>query len=138
MSEKTFFRLILTLAILFSVGGVWLSSFILEDPRDGGRGGALAVALALVSLFTTRNYAMDVYESLTATLPNIRTRIIQLTKTESKTLPHATSDQKLDAFKIRLRLEAEGQKNQNVCLAISTGIGTIFWGFGDIFASWLM
>ncbi len=139
MSERMLFLMIGVIAILAAVVGVLLAAYVFENADHGGRGGAVAVAIALVTLFATRNYANDVYDALTNPSQDVRTRILKLTK---GTLPNAPSltnaDQKLTALEARFRLEAEGQRTKNIWLAVSTAVGTIFWGFGDLFAKWLM
>jgi hypothetical protein len=44
----------------------------------------------------------------------------------------------LTALVESLEINSKGQKNQNIALAVASGIGTMSWGFGDIFAKWLM
>ena len=138
MSEKCYFHLIMWAAVVLSIGGVILAAFVLKEPSHGGRGGALAVAIALFSLFATRNYAADVYDALTRRSHEIKTRILKLTSEGQDKNSPSSPEQKLNALEARLRLDAEGLRDQNMCLAIATGLGTIFWGFGDIFAVWFM
>jgi hypothetical protein len=97
----------------------------------------VAVTLALFALFATRNTAVEVYEALTHKGERMRARISILTKGKASEEPISTADEKLRALEKRLEWEAEGQKHQNFYLAIATATGTIFWGFGDLFAAWL-
>jgi hypothetical protein len=97
----------------------------------------VAVGPALFALFTTRNYVVELYSALTQTDAGLRARILNLTKSKTSRDPIGTADEKLKALEKRLELEAEAQKYQNFYLAIATAIGTIFWGFGDLFALWL-
>ena len=134
-SERALFRAIGFLAIAASLIGVARAWWI-GDPLEGGRGGAIAVALALTALFATRNYAAEVYDALTSPAQDLQSRILKLTKGRLAEAPKlATPEQKMKALEARLKLEAEGQRMQNFWLALSTAVGTIFWGFGDLFAA---
>lgn len=138
LSERALFRTIGFLAIAASLAGVAYAVW-LGEPLEGGRGGALAVALALTTLFATRNYAAEVYDALTNPAQDLQTRILRLTKGRLKERPQlATPEQKMKALEARLKLEAEGQSLQNFWLALATGVGTLFWGFGDVFAGWII
>lgn len=139
MTERWLFKIISGAAILASFGGVVVAAFVVADARHGGRGGAIGVAIALIALFATRNYAGEVYDALTNPAQDVKTRILKLTKGRLAKAPVLDNpEHKLNALEARLKLESQGQKMQNVSLAIATGTGTIFWGFGDIFAKWLM
>ena len=48
----------------------------------------------------------------------------------------ANAEEEVNALALRLNREARDQRAQNRTLAISTAIGTIAWGFGDIPARW--
>lgn len=144
LSEPGFFRVLWITAIVLSVGGVLVAAFCTKDAADGGRGGALADALALAALFGTRNYAADTYEALTTGAEQLKSRIWRLKAigTPPESAPEASELKKIgariSAFETRLKLDAQGAYAQNFALAIATAVGTIFWGFGDIFARWVM
>jgi hypothetical protein len=138
MSEKCFFRLIMVAAMFCSIAGVGIA-WKIGNANHGGRGGAIATAIALLALFGTRSYSQDVYDALTKQSAKITTKIFKLTKGTLSTTPKlASADDKLNALEARFKLESEGQSNQNFCLAVATGFGTIFWGFGDMFTAWLL
>mgnify|MGYP007109620356 FL=1 len=44
----------------------------------------------------------------------------------------------ISALATRFNIEVYGQEKQNLFMAISAAIGTIVWGFGDVFSGWLM
>jgi hypothetical protein len=112
------------LSAALSVGGVIWAAHI-RCPADGGRGGAVATALAFVVLFLRPDYGLWLFEQRREkTKPN---------------LPEAERvGKELTLLVESLEINSKGQKNQNIALAVASGIGTIFWGFGDVFAKWLM
>ena len=139
MTERRLFIIIGGTSIFVSLCGVIIAAFVVVDASHGGRGGAIGVAIALVAFFATRNYAGEVYDALTNPAKNVKTRILKLTKGTLHEKPELDSPaHKLKALEARLNLERQGQMMQNIWLAVSTGIGTIFWGFGDLFAKWIM
>jgi hypothetical protein len=156
-SEHLPFIALALICLAVSIGGVFWA-VVNCVPVSGGRGGAVAVALAFGALFLTRSYGHRLQRLLTETLPDIRdtatkvmhpatfshpetkneeirelTERISLLESKVKTLE--TFDV---AFRQRLNADAEGQKVQNRYLAFSSIVGTIFWGFGDAFAGWFV
>ncbi len=129
---------ILLLVIVLSAGGIFVAGFITKDPLDGTRGGALAVGLSLVVLFLRPNYGQRVYKILT--IEAVRTKVI----IESlKVNPHPASSapsekDKIDALVAGAKADTDEQQLQNIFLALSSGIGTLVWGFGDLPATWLI
>jgi hypothetical protein len=59
------FGIVLTFAIILSAGGIPFAAFVTKSAQDGGRGGALAVALSFAVLFLSRGYGTKVYDILT-------------------------------------------------------------------------
>lgn len=139
VSEKGFFVGLVIVACLVSLAGIFWAAFISGNSDDGGRGGAIAVGLSLFALFGTRNYAAEMYEAMTTNRGDSERRILKLTRPGQQpgTAPVKT-DERVTALVARLQSEAEGQKLQNKCLALSSGVGTIAWGFGDVAAKALM
>ena len=122
--------LVLICCIAFSVGGVIYAVF-LGVAADGGRGGALAVAITFAMLFLDRRTSKDYLEM---PLP---------ADTAEKDIP--TDDKALKAHLAGLATNQNQTRNafaamldwgnrQKWPLAISSVIGTVFWGFGDIIA----
>lgn len=137
ISETAVFRTILAASVLLSVGGVLLTPIAGINASHGGRGGAIAVAISLFALFATRNHATYLYDALTGKDHEIMTLIEELTGAERPDEDwQETIKTRFAALERRLELEAEGQFAQNLYLAFATAIGTIFWGFGDIFSGW--
>ena len=138
LTEKGTYQSILLVCVLFCLAGVFVSVLI-GDPTHGGRGGALGVAISFFSLFALRSYGDDLVESYGS-----RTnRILDLIEDEEDAKD--ASDERLERLNRgielishKLRVDSLGQKRQNVYLAWSGGISTVFWGFGDIIACWFM
>jgi hypothetical protein len=140
MSQRSRYGLVVLASILLSVGGILTGAFVTR-PADGGRGGAIAVALAFFVLFVRRDYGARVYAALTKEIPAIKEEVSLLR--QSKPAPAASAPdigqvkRQVTAIVSRLDTEADGQKIQNRALAWASCIGTIAWGFGDVLASWL-
>ena len=64
MSQRLRYGLVVLASILLSVGGILIGAFVTQ-PADGGRGGAIAVALAFFVLFVRRDYGARVYAAIT-------------------------------------------------------------------------
>lgn len=104
-----------------------------SSPNDAGKGGAVADIIALLALFSTRNYAADIYETLTKSQERAK-RIIRLRKSGQSDRPIDEINgvvEKFKALELRLEVQAAEQTRANVFLAISTTVGTSTWGFGD-------
>jgi len=143
-SETVRYRIVLSLCLILSIPGVFVAAY-LNDPEAGGRGGALAVAIALANLFIKRNTPDNIIELLTTTAPFIHKSIAQLKQTEeadpgnTKSIqPGEAEEVSPDPNAILAKKEALSQKKQNRFLAGTTFVGTIIWGFGDVFARFLI
>lgn len=157
---RTEHLLMATLAFIclgVSVGGVYRAVTNCL-PSLGGQGGACAVALAFGALFLTKNYGQRLQTLLTETLPALRATAEEVIPKSRTAQPPIKNDdvgsltervaqlektvrtlETFDAgFKQRLNADADGQRLQNMYLAFSSIVGTIFWGFGDVFASWFI
>jgi hypothetical protein len=127
-------------AVLLSLGGILIGAFVTE-PADGGRGGAIAVALAFLVLFVRRGYGARVYEAIARDLPAMREEVSKLRQGTAPATANAEDlaqvKRQVTAIVSRIDTEADGQKIQNRALAWASCIGTIAWGFGDMLAKWL-
>jgi hypothetical protein len=133
--------IILLLSAISSITGIVAGGFFFE-PADGGRGGAVAVVISLIALFTSRGYGTRIYNIIV-------NEIEGLVNIDSDTSNNAPVDREyvrehiqslkiqLTALSHHLSLDATEQRIQNIFLAVSTAIGTFVWGFGDIAASHL-
>lgn len=101
------------LCVGFSLGViVWAAAT--NHYADGGRGGALAVALAFFTLFTDRGTAARVFNR------------------ETK-----TTEQNVDNIRTTLAVFFDWQGTERIALTISSVVGTLAWGFGDVAAAML-
>ncbi len=131
--------MILSLSLVLSVGGVFVAAFYLQDSDQGGRGGALGTAISFFALFISRERGSRTLDALVKKPEEIRhifsalrgTSVSQ--KNDFETLAH-----RADAITVQFRAGAADQQLQNMFIASSGGIATLFWGFGDIWAKWVM
>ena len=111
------------------------------SPADGGRGGAVAVALTFAMLFLDRGTAKDLLER---TLPprqaadafpdadeRLKAGLNDLAQKQAELIRSQTTNRNALAALL------DWQDVQKWPLAISSVVGTVFWGFGDCFAAWL-
>jgi hypothetical protein len=109
---------------LVSTGGVGRAVH-LACANEGGRGGALATILSLSVFLLRRDYGAWQYQDRIANMSDNLSDLDQI-------------KEKVDALQQAMLTNSEGQTAANYCLAGGTVIGTLFWGFGDIFATWFM
>lgn len=107
---------ILYIAVILSLGGVFFAIYVLHDPSQGDRGGALGTIISFFSLFVDNNYRRRTFKALTRG------------RDKSK------SAQDID---VSLSVEADSKRAQNIYMALSASISTLFWGFGDVFSEYL-
>lgn len=132
---------ILMLAIALSAGGIAYAVHCSKNKDDGGRGGALAVALAFVVLFVSRGQGAKVYDILADEGPELLKKIEALQaagpalgETAGKVANNPTAETKVNALVAKLRTDSNDQRKQNIYLAFTSVIGTLAWGFGDLIA----
>lgn len=104
-------------AILLSIGGVAYAA-LWGSAADGGRGGALAVALTFFMLFAGRGTAAA---ALDAELPAAATA-------------QETLEQELARVRASLSALIDWSAQEKCHLTISSVFGTLVWGFGDLLA----
>lgn len=151
-------KIILAASVLLSVGGVVLAVRF-GTAADGGRGGAVAVALSFLILFIGPRTMLPLEIDSIATLPAGAG-----TTEEPDNLPDARRkgdvpppqdvaalerrlqelSQQLDRNRtrtssVRLTLQAQEDwgRRASLWLALASVQGTLFWGFGDMLAAWL-
>ena len=136
------YRLILASSIVLSVGGFWYGAN--NDPTsDGGRGGALAVALAFFSLFTRTKLALKVFKTISVENPAMYREMNEIvTKMEGKgpTPESHPMDQDLrdevEGILGMIDMKDKEQRVQNGYIAAASIVGTLSWGFGDKLAQY--
>jgi hypothetical protein len=132
------YLVVLAVAIALSVGGIAYAVHGSKNKDDGGRGGALAVAVAFIVLFVSRSQGARVYTILAEEGPELLNRIeAQAGATPdpaAKQADGSPAETKVDALLAKLRTDANEQRIQNIYLALTSVIGTLAWGFGDLIA----
>ncbi len=122
--------LVMWLCIASSVGGVFYAIF-LGVAADGGRGGALAVAITFAMLFLDRRTSKDYLEMQLPPDPAAKNIPTNDTALKAHLAGLATNqNQTRNAFAAMV----DWGNRQKWPLAISSVIGTVFWGFGDVIA----
>lgn len=138
LSEKRVYQLILLVCVIFCFFGVLVGG-LTKDPSHGGRGGAVGVAVSFFSLFALRPYGDALFEMFgkrtNQVLDSIEDERGEL-DASSESFERLKRSVELLAHK--LHVDSLGQRRQNIFLALSGGISTVFWGFGDIFTCWFI
>lgn len=89
---------------------------------DGGRGGAVAVAIAFAALFAERGTSIAAFEQKDA----VGRYLLQT----------GTDRQKVGVLAAGIAAMIDGARLERNFLTVSSVIGTLAWGFGDILAAW--
>ncbi len=121
---------ILLLSVILSIGGVIVAIKVTHCDGDGGRGGAIADALALLVIFLDRSYASKFMTLIAKFQPDEETNHVPLDRKHVR----AIAVNEIKRFAKLLDSDARRLRLQNAFLAIATFIGTLFWGFGDLIA----
>ncbi len=103
-------------AIVASAGGVLYAVVSSGSASDGGRGGAIAVAISFWTLFLGRGTAEKALEVK---------------------LPTQSPEAEIARVRAAVASMLDWQNKEKVFLTISSVVGTLAWGFGDIVARWL-
>lgn len=157
------YRWLAALVAVVSVGGIFFAVFITGNKEDGGRGGAIAVAIALFNLFISKGYGMRLFNVTEVKIPTLISRIEQRRKEDKAPVPAANKREEdkapapdtnkregdqapaqgtskttdlAGAISQAFDDQAKEQKQLNRYLAWTTLGATIVWGFGDLFAKW--
>jgi hypothetical protein len=144
MWEIVSYWLAFLISISFSIGGFAYYTWFHTEPGKAGLGGVIGTAIALFVLFITREYGMNIYESLTKTLPDISERVRRMKELRGVTLPprptaptNADLATQIDALVSAMAIDAKGHRLETIFLASATFIGTIVSGFGELAAKWI-
>ncbi len=116
--------LVTTFSILLSTGGLFFA-VRLKCPSLAGWGGGLATALAFGTLFVRKDLGLKIYAA------------------RMKFVPKTASDLErvrlqAEAIVAAMEINSDGQRNQNIALAIASVTGTLFWTFGEAVAKQLI
>jgi hypothetical protein len=147
MKESTRYGLCCLASVVVSVAGIIFAVFATRNAADGGRGGAIGVSIALLFFFLNRDYGTKLYTKLIHDLPELKARLEQEGKVQAPAANAivtpvdtrlAQLEKEVSTLVRRISIEAEGQRTQNIFLAVATAVGTIVWGFGDMLARCLI
>ncbi|MFT4100630.1 MAG: hypothetical protein QM674_06250 [Burkholderiaceae bacterium] len=133
-TEKFLRRAVLVLAAVFSVAGIAFGAWISGEPVDGGRGGAIAVAITLVVYFLRHDLSSDIRAALTKIGPEVETALDSLEQNEPRIGAGGSVDMlsnRVDALEASSQIHAASDKKLNRAVAMASAIGTLTWGFGD-------
>jgi hypothetical protein len=154
LSERRLRALLIGAAIALSAGGVAYAVCCSGRAVDGGRGGALAVAVTLVGYFLRTDLGPALRRFFTQRAPAIRDAIATLRKAKGSEsaagAPAAAASVKaaappegaalearLDALETQVRIATNSDRAMNRAFAIASAVGTLGWGFGDVAAGML-
>ena len=144
MTERERYFVLTAVACVLSIGAIPIAVWLTGNAADGGRGGALAVALSFGVLFLNRNFGSRIYQALTTTAPIVEA-LKELNAAEPKRDTGKPPDQqitelaeRIDALTTSITADSQGQIRQNKFLAVMSVVGTLAWGLGDLAAQCLM
>ena len=112
---------LLALSILFSIGGI-VYAVHFGTACDGGRGGALGVAVAFFALFTASGSLEGYIEARDAK--------------GTPQFDYLPTFERIKRLRSALAVLADRQRQEARYLTFASIFGTIVWGFGDIIAGW--
>ena len=145
------YRSIFIINFFLSIGAIGLAC-VYHAPADAGKGGAVAVALSLIVLFLGRNESRRLLETLIGSGKKLR---VILPVAVVKPL-HPNDAAEMDRQFVLLQGQVrqlqtdfsalfddlsqthEDNRLQNKWMALSAGIGTLAWGFGDWIVYWIL
>jgi hypothetical protein len=104
-----------------------------RGPRRGHRRGHI-----FFCAFRQSALGAQIFDLLTHDKDNLIKQLNNIQKTKSG-LPDdiIRLSKRVEALRIRIEVDAEGQDKQNRFISWSAGVGTIAWGFGDSLAKYL-
>jgi len=143
MPQWGLYALVFVVSTGFSIGGIVFAA--LHDPMDGGRGGAIAVAIAFICLFIRRDFGLLAYKAIVDEIPQLQGEIktilqrLEDVAVSSESPSDATREltRRVDGISELIAVNADGQTRQNFAVAVASVAGTLAWGFGDKVALWL-
>lgn len=136
--QSRLYYAVVLLTVLVSIAGV-LRATLLAKTERGGQGGAIGVALAFWIIFLNRNLGERLYKSILAGNSSLSEKLELLAdKKPMADFTNAELTTAMTATMARFSVESEEQRDQNKALVWASVLGTIFWGFGDRFADYLI
>jgi hypothetical protein len=106
-------------AVLLCLTGL-VYALVLGDASDAGRGGAITVALSFAAFFTSSATPSE---------------IIEARGLDGKChFDELSYKERVTRLKTAVAMLDDRHNTESLCLAITTFMGTMFWGFGDLLA----
>jgi hypothetical protein len=106
--------------------------------QDGGRGGAVAVAIAFAALFVRHDFGQKAYDTVAIEVPKVKQELAAFLESMYPSAAPAAHSQaienltaRIDGLVEQVRINSSGQSRQNGWLAAASIVGTLAWGFGD-------
>lgn len=130
MTDQRKYMSLLAACVVCCIGGVGVA-VLLADDTHGGRGGALGVALSFYALFVSargRYNTVDFFDKATTDL----LKLFEEEKSVDDQVDRNT--RRINLLKRDLERSQQTAMKENIYLAASSGISTLFWGFGDLLA----
>jgi hypothetical protein len=134
----------LGLCVLLSLGGI----VVVDQPGNAGRGGAVAVAVALFILFCSETPGLSTFSLVAVDAANLKTQVKELRELMDEKVTTVPIETRVQNVEIRIdrvckaflgcqTINERALSRNNILLAIGSAIGTLAWGFGDIAHKWL-
>lgn len=101
---------------------------------DGGRGGAVGVAMSLFAIAIRPKIGTDLLDLIDRTAPDFKKTAAEDSGTKRPPLDAHELTTRMNAVYTAVSLSSRSERQSVGWLAWSTGVATVFWGFGDIFA----
>ncbi len=138
--EKVPASFVLLLSTMLSFGGIAVA-WLLQRPLDAGRGGALAVALSFLFLFLNFGRSQKTFAILSEEASELEGHLATIERQARGSMEarmvklERRVEGLVAAMRVARRIDGKSQLDQNIILAVSSVIGTLAWGFGDLIAA---
>ena len=112
-----------------SIGGIVIAVSVTHHKEDALRGGALGTALALILMFTARNYGMKLYDEAK--------NMADLEHDTDDSHAAFTSDelsQRIETLRAAIVVDGDELKQLNWFLIATTAVSAFVCAFGDLIA----
>ncbi|MFM5886073.1 MAG: hypothetical protein ACKOQ3_12260 [Novosphingobium sp.] len=125
-----------TIAILVSLFGLPFA-VAMNDPSHGGRGGAIGCAITFFLLFLGKSTPIDALERPSRDGDDVLGEAKPATEAEIIDQLHRLKKQVLGLRASSAAL-LDGAERERFYVLVASLFCTLMWGFGDIFAKWLI
>lgn len=127
---------------LFASGyGIYRAIFISGCKDDAQRGGAIGTVVALLFLVMARSYGTKLYKAVYQEWPDLVARIqaedalaVGASLPPEPPITPEVLRARIKGLVGAIVIDGKYQKTQNWIAMLATAVGTVVWGFGDLFA----